>query len=63
MRRLVITRDVYYTAGRGGSQAQYQLGPGEYFLLGDNSPHSLDSRGWSPAGVSEAQLVGSVMNW
>ncbi len=62
VRRLAVSRDVYYTSGRGG-QAKYRLGPGEYFLLGDNSPHSADSRGWSPSGISDSQLVGSVIRW
>lgn len=46
-----IFRDVYYTKGEsrrfGGTQRQ--LGPDEYFVLGDNSPLSRDSRSWPEA--------------
>lgn len=48
---LLIQRDVYYTSELGNGRAGYgvagnplTLGPDEYFLLGDNSPASLDGR-------------------
>jgi signal peptidase I len=46
---LKIFRDVYYTddSGRRAVDAPLQLGDDEYFVLGDNSPVSKDSRGWS----------------
>ncbi len=49
---LKLWRDVYYTEGEGprsGSATAVKLGPDEYFVLGDNSPVSMDSRCW-PAG-------------
>ena len=63
---LKIYRDVYYTDDISGGARRpfavdepYELGPGEYFVLGDNSPVSNDSRFWpkSPV-VPEALLVG-----
>jgi len=63
IRRLIVSRDVYYTPPADGSTANYQLGPDEYFMLGDNSPQSVDSRIWSPSGLAASQLVGSVINW
>jgi len=64
VRNLEVLRDVYYTADRRGGPAQYRLGEREYFLLGDNSPHSLDSRVWSPrGGVSADFLVGPALAW
>jgi signal peptidase I len=46
---LKLFRDVYYTddAGRRAADAPVQLNSNEYFVLGDNSPVSKDSRGWS----------------
>lgn len=61
---LRIYRDVHYTdAGRHGVSAPVRLGAGQYFVLGDNSPDSDDSRFWSdtdggPLLVTEADLVG-----
>jgi len=52
LRHLLIERDVYYTsdaqtpAGPGYAVQgnPIQLGPHDYFVLGDNSPNSLDAR-------------------
>ncbi len=55
-----VFRDVYYTslqAKHGISQPQ-ELGPDEFFVLGDNSPVSHDSRRWGYAAVPRNLLVG-----
>ena len=57
---LILYRDVHYTRGRAvhGVEDDYELGPGELFVLGDNSPVSLDSRGWEDGAIPERLLVG-----
>ncbi len=60
---IAVLRDVYYTQGPGGP-TQYRLGPYEYFVLGDNSPHSVDSREWAArGGVSAGLLLGPALAW
>ncbi len=61
--KLAVFRDVFYTPGPPGGATEYQLGPGEYYLLGDNSPHSEDSRWWIEPGVSRRNIVGRVLGW
>ena len=58
---LTVYRDIHYSRQAVGEvydaeSAGLRLGSGEYYLLGDNSPISLDSRGWG--GVSARLLLG-----
>ncbi len=57
---LKLYRDVYYTRGlaRFGVDEPYLLAEGEYFVLGDNSPISLDSRSWLHPAVREQMFLG-----
>ena len=55
LRGLRVDRDVYYTYREGFTQRAYsgrpfELGAEEYFVLGDNSPASQDSREWVRGG-------------
>jgi type IV secretory pathway protease TraF len=56
-RSLRVLRDLYYT-GRGthGVSQPADLGPDEYFVLGDNSASSRDSREWGP--IHGARILG-----
>jgi signal peptidase I len=64
---LRVYRDVYYTrpigsAARWGLDAPVTLAADEYFLLGDNSPISEDSRTWTEGcGVDAKRLVGKPL--
>jgi hypothetical protein len=56
---LVLLRDVYYVGSAGRNQSsQDRLAADEYFVLGDNSPRSGDSREWSRPGVPSYHLIG-----
>ncbi|MBA3315354.1 MAG: signal peptidase I [Planctomycetota bacterium] len=57
---LVLYRDVYYTRGRArnGVDQPYALADDEYFVLGDNSPVSLDSRSWADGALKRNLLLG-----
>jgi signal peptidase I len=51
-----LYRDVYYTSRSADKPCR--LGAGEYFMLGDNSQVSLDSRRWPDGAVPERLLLG-----
>jgi len=55
-----LYRDVYYRGDRHrhGVDTPCRLGPDEYFVLGDNSPVSIDSRSWRIPRVPRSLLLG-----
>jgi signal peptidase I len=59
-RSIRLARDLVYTdRGHVGVDSEIQLGPDEYFLLGDNSSQSRDSREWGP--VTDRDIVGRAV--
>ncbi len=65
VRAIELRRDLYYydarreAAGdRGQAGVPLSLGPGQFFVLGDNGPQSIDSRDQGPVGLE--QLIGRV---
>ncbi len=62
-RSLSIWRDIYYTADRSGRE-NWSIPPASYFMMGDNTQDSADSREWhfvqyrlGGSGESTAQVV------
>ena len=56
VRDVRLDRDVYYTPkGEGGRRT---LAADEFFVLGDNSPVSVDSRVWPGGSVRRSDLLG-----
>jgi signal peptidase I len=59
--RVVIQRDIYYMAGDGNYKGgPFTMEPGRYFVLGDNSPRSSDSRSWPAPGVAQDYVIGKA---
>lgn len=65
LRRLRLLRDVYYERPRGprACPLPIKLAADQYFLLGDNSPCSIDSRYRAVGPVVRQSLVGRVRRW
>jgi signal peptidase I len=57
---LKLYRDIYYTDARGrhAINRPYELQEDEFFVLGDNSPVSHDSRRWDHPCVNRSHLIG-----
>ena len=58
---VTLYRDTYYTPGDAPPAGAYNLGPDEFFVLGDNSPVSVDSRQWASPGVHRSLLIGKPL--
>lgn len=59
LKNVILDRDIHYTqAGKNGTRTPAKLGPTEYFMLGDNSGNSQDSREWPDPGVPESDFIG-----
>lgn len=60
---LRLYRDVHYTAeaGQHATRDPLKLGDDEFFMLGDNSPVSLDSRSWPDPVVPRHLLIGKPL--
>ncbi|MCZ2342567.1 MAG: signal peptidase I [Bacteroidales bacterium] len=56
---LKLYHDIHYRSeGRHAVDRPHQLAQNEYFMLGDNSADSHDSREWPEPGVAESDFIG-----
>lgn len=54
LRHIALYRDMYYLDDgvlRGGEGEPFELAPDQFFVCGDNSPNSSDSRLWEASGI------------
>jgi signal peptidase I len=59
VRDLRLYRDIHYrSSGKNGVDEPYTLAGNEYFMMGDNSANSDDSRSWPIPGVPERNFLG-----
>ena len=59
VRNFRLDRDIHYRPqGNNAVGVPWELGPDEYFMLGDNSGNSDDSRTWKIPGVPERNIFG-----
>jgi hypothetical protein len=61
-----LWRDLYLTAApdrHGVGLDTWQLGPGEFFVGGDNQAVSEDSRTWRRPGLPRSAIVGRPTRW
>lgn len=59
VRDVQLFRDVYYTPrNRMNGETAFELHEDEFFVLGDNSPVSIDSRSWDDPAVHRSMLIG-----
>lgn len=55
---LRLYRDLYYTEKSSPSGSPYVLADDQFFVLGDNSPVSVDSRVWTAPAVPRSAFIG-----
>lgn len=67
VRHLGLFRDIFYTSPPVGDEVEkqesmkFRIHEGEFFVLGDNSPVSVDSRVWNDPAVPRAALIGKPL--
>jgi signal peptidase I len=61
LRELQVLRDIYYTSSRSGD-SEWQIPEGSYFMLGDNTQDSSDSREWTLVDVHWTDGGGQVQS-
>ena len=58
-----LAKDVLTNPEAFIGERQVQLGENQYFVVGDNRPHSSDSRQWGPIGKEEIVGRGFLRYW